>query len=1359
LFKSLSTLFFIIIISSFLAACGKEAFEADPRLISDSTTDAAINGPSTDFNVYINQDELQEDSSKALPVKFRIVFVRAINIATFDVSDITQNGSAKGVIWKITGDKNNKIFELSATSVNTQGTIIPSIASGTVSDPYLNKNNSSIAFDNSVMYATQLLLVIEQKIGQSDPTGDFPIEFDLMFSTAIDTTTFNTSDIVNNGTAKGISWNLINSGDGTNFTLQALSASTVGTIIPSVAANTVQTLTPVEKNLASTSADNTVRYAENIDITVDQKSGQLDPINIFPIEFTIIFSEAINDSTFDLSDITHSGTATGLISNLINTGDDTTYTLQISSALTAGTIIPTINSTKVTTANSVINNASTSTDNSVKLYFNVYTSINQKTAQLDPSATLPVEFDVVFSEVIDPTTFMPEDIIDSGTAKGVTWNIIDSGDQINYTLQAITASTEGTIIPSIADNMVQTPTLVNNYASVSSDDSVTYDTSFDLTIEQNGSQLDPTNITPVVFDIVFDEAINPSTFTNTDITQEGTATVDVWTIIDSGDQMNFTLSATVISSNGTIQPSLAAATIQTLGSKNNNTSTSTDNKVDYDVTIPTVDIDVPSQITFSNHSAYTFTGTCSENTLDVIVKIGTVLVSPNPVCSLSTWSATVDISGDPDNTALPITAHHTDAALNNALQASTTVLKDTFDAAVLTYAITSMHDFGNLPTDGHTEVTILINKTGNEDATLVREEVASALAVPFSFLGGSFPGTGATCSAKISGNCTIKLAFDPTTSDTFNDNVFINYYDGVTTQQIKRALTGMSSSTPPTKIITSAPAGVIVNECIPVSIDAVTEILDNSNVSSNETISLVVNNGAGSFHSDKDCALTTDTATIILGTNTTTTYFKGTNAGDSLTLIFNASSLESTNENISVANAPTKISVNAPGQAIKDSACTAIEVDLVDKAGNKVGRSVPVQVNLSQDGSAVMYSDSSCTAVTKSLNYAAYEESKFLYLIDTTVETVNFTFIDNAAVLTSAAVSIDFVSTLTWWDSNYRKRLRMTLNNLDQSVTFTEMPVMVKINSRKIDYIDFKADGTDIRFTLDDHTTTLKYDIEEWNSSGTSVIWVKVPSVAASSQVSIFMYYNYNSATDSQDKASVWSYYSGVWNMDKTGVKYIDGTLTGNPDGNYAKATGETGFTVKDITGPVGGPAISLGNDARIDTQKKLNIMTGYKTTVSYWIRSTATNGNDTAWQAPAIYGISDDWVDEIYFGFMDASGFLGTNTGNGDEMKSNFIINDGNWRHVTMTRDDVSGMCEFYVNGVLNNSGTTPAGTKDTAGKESFSWGAMRSYFYGDVFYYLKSDLDNIRVKADVLNSDRIKADYKFGSHNAISYSSVETL
>ncbi|NCN26214.1 Ig-like domain-containing protein [bacterium] len=113
----------------------------------------------------------------------------------------------------------------------------------------------------------------------------------------------------------------------------------------------------------------------------------------------------------------------------------------------------------------------------------------------------------------------------------------------------------------------------------------------DVTINENSGQVDPANSLPVIFDVVFSEEIDPSTFTIADITQNGTASGITWTITDSGDATTFTLRATVVTGAGTLQPSIAAGVVDDLAGNTNTISTATDNTVTYTPGSRTITLD------------------------------------------------------------------------------------------------------------------------------------------------------------------------------------------------------------------------------------------------------------------------------------------------------------------------------------------------------------------------------------------------------------------------------------------------------------------------------------------------------------------------------------------------------------------------------------------------------------------------------------------------------------------------------------------------------------------------------------------------------------------------------------------------
>src|SRR5215207_7613096 len=213
-------------------------------------------------------------------------------------------------------------------------------------------------------------------------------------------------------------------------------------------------------------------------VTINQATVQADPANTTPINFTVLFSEAINVSSFTTSDITQTGTANPLTWSITDSGNHISFTLSATSVAQSNvTLVPSISAGQVTDLAGTGNLASTSTDNSVTFVDNAppTVTVNQASAQSDPASALPISFVVVFSEPLLPGTFTTADITQTGTATGITWTITNPlNDQRNFSLQATAVTGAGTLIPSIAANTVTDLAGNNNTASTSTDNTVTF---------------------------------------------------------------------------------------------------------------------------------------------------------------------------------------------------------------------------------------------------------------------------------------------------------------------------------------------------------------------------------------------------------------------------------------------------------------------------------------------------------------------------------------------------------------------------------------------------------------------------------------------------------------------------------------------------------------------------------------------------------------------------------------------------------------------------------------------------------------------------------------------------------------------
>src|SRR5439155_24706542 len=98
-------------------------------------------------------------------------------------------------------------------------------------------------------------------------------------------------------------------------------------------------------NNVSTSTDNTVTYDTiKPSVTVNQAAGQNDPTGTSPINFTAVFNEPINSSTFTASDVTIAGTAGGTKTVRITNPsfDNKIFNIAVAGMTTDGTVTASI---------------------------------------------------------------------------------------------------------------------------------------------------------------------------------------------------------------------------------------------------------------------------------------------------------------------------------------------------------------------------------------------------------------------------------------------------------------------------------------------------------------------------------------------------------------------------------------------------------------------------------------------------------------------------------------------------------------------------------------------------------------------------------------------------------------------------------------------------------------------------------------------------------------------------------------------------------------------------------------------------------------------------------------------------------
>ena len=110
------------------------------------------------------------------------------------------------------------------------------------------------------------------------------------------------------------------------------------------------------------------------------------------------------------------------------------------------------------------------------------------------------------------------------------------------------------------------------------------------------------------------------------------------------------------------------------------------------------------------------------------------------------------------------------------------------ELAVLELSDSDPFDFGVSPLNTPAVKLFNITNSGTADATTV----AGAVAAPFAFVGGSYPGTGGTCGATIAigQTCSIAVEFVPQAIGAATSDLEISYFNNVENELITKELQG-----------------------------------------------------------------------------------------------------------------------------------------------------------------------------------------------------------------------------------------------------------------------------------------------------------------------------------------------------------------------------------------------------------------------------------------------------------------------------------------------------------------------------------------------------------------------------------------
>ena len=340
---------------------------------------------------------------------------------------------------------------------------------------------------------------------------------------------------------------------------------------------------------------------------------------------------------------------------------------------------------------------------------------------------------------------------------------------------------------------------------------------------------------------------------------------------------------------------------------------------------------------------------------------------------------------------------------------------------------------------------------------------------------------------------------------------------------------------------------------------------------------------------------------------------------------------------------------------------------------------------------------------------------------------------------------------------DYAKKLTLTVNSAAYSGTdVADVPVAVRLSESINDffYSDVAANGGDLLFT-DDAGNALPHEIEKWNTTGESIVWVKMPTFGAGQKI----YAYYGGPANAQNAAGVWGDYVGVWHMAEA-----DGTVadaTGH--GLAASPAGEATLQSVATAGPVGNGRVNAtdGSANRLEVAYDAQLNLGDTLSFSGWATLYGKHDGGRMVIVTRKFKLwNDGWNVSILKDSSDGIGYWGKyNNDWGCLAALNVPDLLQNWVHVAVTYNGNTGY--MYINGqrwatVRQSDWTANTWIQEaTDTDQPLTFGYTGGGNWDDGWSRpFKGAFDEFRLSDGVLSADRIAAEYAAQMPNALLYS-----
>ncbi|MFX0121681.1 MAG: DUF2341 domain-containing protein, partial [Candidatus Hodarchaeota archaeon] len=275
------------------------------------------------------------------------------------------------------------------------------------------------------------------------------------------------------------------------------------------------------------------------------------------------------------------------------------------------------------------------------------------------------------------------------------------------------------------------------------------------------------------------------------------------------------------------------------------------------------------------------------------------------------------------------------------------------------------------------------------------------------------------------------------------------------------------------------------------------------------------------------------------------------------------------------------------------------------------------------------------------------------------------------------------------------------------SGALSNFPILIDLKDIDLHFPhNVQSDGDDILF-CDATGGKLNHEIELFNQNFNAthahlVAWVQIPSLSATIDTQLFMYFGNSGLSSQANPIAVWnSYYKGVWhlNQDPAGTppQMIDSTSYGNDGTTSELSSGDliSGKIDGSLNFPsTGFPYINVGDQAT------LNMGSG-DFSLELWFNYNSADANAGPLAGKGAYGSGGK---RYFIALTSSSGNIKAEIDDDTtkhEITSTSTYGDSIWHHAVMVRD--GNWLRFYIDGV-----EIPGSPKDITGEGSLDNAGM---------------------------------------------------